>query len=56
MSALGDLRNLIRRETSHSGKHERLDIVEFSAKGRNDMGRKDDPSLALRTEEDGEYG
>jgi DNA-directed RNA polymerase specialized sigma24 family protein len=52
MSAQADLRNLLRRETRHRNRHERLEVVELSSEGGKYTGREDDPSLGLMMEEE----
>jgi hypothetical protein len=52
MSAQADLRNLLRRETTHRSRHERLEIVELSAEGGKYTGREDDPGVGLMIEEE----
>ncbi len=52
MSAQADLRNLLRRETRHRSRHERLEVVELSAEGGKYTGREDDPAVGLMIEEE----
>jgi RNA polymerase sigma-70 factor (ECF subfamily) len=52
MSAQADLRNLLQRETRYRNRHERLEVVELSQERGKYLGRTDDPSLALRIEEE----
>ncbi len=52
MSAQADLRNLLRRETTRRGRHERWEAVELSDDDGKYMGKEDDPSLGLMIEEE----
>jgi RNA polymerase sigma-70 factor (ECF subfamily) len=52
MSAQADLRNLLRRETMHRSRHERLEVVELSAESGKYVGREDDPAVGLMIEEE----
>jgi DNA-directed RNA polymerase specialized sigma24 family protein len=52
MSAQGDLRNLLRRETARQERTERLESVEHSDGGGKYLGRDDDPALRLMIEEE----
>src|SRR5262245_33044445 len=52
MSAQGDLKNLLRKETRHRRRHERLEIVELSDEGGKYTGQEEDPSFPLMLEEE----
>jgi hypothetical protein len=47
MSAQGDLRNILSRESAHRSRHKPLKAVELSDKDGKYMGREEDPSLSL---------
>jgi RNA polymerase sigma-70 factor (ECF subfamily) len=51
MSAQGDLRNLLSRESRHHIGRVPLEVVEHSDKAGNYLGRDDDPSLRMRMQE-----
>jgi hypothetical protein len=52
MSAQGDLRNILSRESAHRSRHEPLKAVELSDKDGKYTGKEDDPSLSLRIHEE----
>jgi hypothetical protein len=51
MSAQGDLRNLLSRESKHRAGRTPLEVVEHSEDAGNYLGREDDPSLPMQIEE-----
>ena len=52
MSARGDLKNLLHRETTHRARTARLEVVELSDVDGKYLGREDDPALRLIAEEE----
>jgi DNA-directed RNA polymerase specialized sigma24 family protein len=54
MAAQADLRNLLEREGRHHRGREPWAAVELSEDRRNNLGRDEDPSLALRVKEQDE--
>jgi hypothetical protein len=51
MSAQGDLRNILNRESRYRAGRTSLEVVEHSADAGNYLGREDDPSLPMQIEE-----